>query len=43
MRQSMLKQPIQVTIDGLSALVSAGLLTQARADEILVGLLEVVS
>ncbi len=33
----------QVTIDGLSALVSAGLLTQARADEILVGLLEVVS
>lgn len=28
----------QVTIDGLNALVAAGLLTQARADEILVGI-----
>lgn len=33
----------QETIDGLNALVAAGLLTQARADEILVGLPEVVS
>lgn len=30
----------QVTIDGLSALVSEGLLTQGRADEILAGISE---
>ena len=30
----------QLTIDGLGALVSEGLLTQARADEILLGILD---